>query len=151
MHNSPFQLKQIQMLHIKPEHRPQVEINKDLMVVKATIDQVETIITVPVGSLINNKDSQSEVKPKPQRIVSSARKRNYTVSLGKNRIGELNGMAKLNEAQVREIRQMLSDKGYTATYRSKTEMYIDLAKAYNVSHSCIMLIDTNRTWKHVTV
>jgi len=151
MHNSPFQLKQVQMLHIKPEHNPQVEINNDLMVVKATIDEVETIITVPVGSLINNKDLKPEVKAKPERIVPPTPKRNYTVSISKNRIGELNGMAKLNEAQVREIRQMLSDKGYTATYRSKTEMYIDLAKAYNVSHSCIMLIDTNRTWKHVTV
>ena len=151
MNNNPFQLKQVQMLHIKPEHSPQVEINNDLMVVKATIDEVETIITVPVGSLINNKDSQPEVKAKPQRIVPLTLKRKYTMSIGKNRVGELNGMAKLNEAQVREIRQMLSDKGYTSTYRSKTEMYIDLAKAYNVSHSCIMLIDTNRTWKHVTV
>jgi len=151
MTNSPFQLKQIQMLYIKPEHNPQVEINNDLMVIKATIDQVETIITVPVGSLINNKDSQSEVKAKPQRIVPPAPKRKYTVFLGKNRIGELNGMAKLNEAQVREIRQLLADESYTSTHRSKNEMYIDLAKVYNVSHSCIMLIDTNRTWKHVTV
>ena len=151
MHNSPFQLKQVQMLHIKPEHNPQVEINNDLMVVKATIDEVETIITVPVGSLINNKDLRPELKAKPRRIVPPIPKRNYTTSIGKNRMGELNGMAKLNESQVREIRQMLSDKGYTSSYGSKTEMYIDLAKAYNVSHSCIMLIDTKRTWKHVTV
>lgn len=139
------------MLHIKPEHNPQVGIDNDLMVVKATIDEVETIITVPVDSLINNKEFNPEVKAKPRRIVPPTPKRNYTVSIGKNRIGELNGMAKLNEAQVREIRQLLADESYTSTYRSKTEMYIDLAKVYNVSHSCIMLIDTKRTWKHVTV
>ena len=151
MHNSPFQLKQIQMLHIKPEHRPQVEINKDLMVVKATIDQVETIITVPVDSLINNKDLKPEAKAKPRRVVPLIPKRSYTTSIGKNRIGELNGMAKLKESQVREILQMLSDENYTSSYNSKTEMYIDLAKVYNVSHSCIMLIDNKRTWKHVTI
>lgn len=139
------------MLHIKPEHNPQVEINNDLMVVKATIDEVETIITVPVGSLINNKDSNPEVKAKPRRIVPPTPKRNYTTSIGKNRIGELNGMAKLKESQVREIRQMLGDEGCTSSYDNKTEMYVDLAKAYNVSPSCIMLIDTKRTWKHVTV
>jgi hypothetical protein len=121
------------------------------MVINATIDQVETIITVPVGSLINNKDSKPEAKAKPQKIVPPTPKRKYTVSIGKNRIGELNGMAKLNEAQVREIRQLLADESYTSTYRSKTEMYIDISKVYNVSHSCIMLIDTKRTWKHVTV
>lgn len=151
MNNSPFQLKQIQMLHIKPEHNPRVEINNDLMVVKATIDQVETIITVPVGSLINNKDLKPEAKAKPRKIVPFTPKRNYTTSIGKNRTGELNGMAKLKESQVREIRQMLGDEGCTSSYGSKTEMYIDLAKAYSVSPSCIMLIDTKRTWKHVTV
>ena len=151
MHNSPFQLKQIQMLHIKPEHSPQIEINNDLMVVKATIDQVETIITVPVDSLINNKDLKPEAKAKPRRVVPLIPKRSYTTSIGKNRIGELNGMAKLKESQVREILQMLSDENYTSSYNSKTEMYIDLAKVYNVSHSCIMLIDNKRTWKHVTI
>jgi len=159
---SPFQFKQIQTLNIRSDQNPRVSIESELMVITANINSIETVITVPVDCLIKNKDG-SEVKPFPlksQSKVSSLRskqiqspriKNRFFVNSGKKRQGELNGMAKLTEKQVVEIKEILKDKSYISTFTNKGQFYDEVAKAYNVTRACILAIKTNTTWRHVSV
>ena len=55
-----------------------------------------------------------------------------------NNTGVKNGMAKLNERKVREIKEFL--KQGISQYK--------IAKKYNVSRSAILKIHLNKTWKH---
>lgn len=154
MTNNPFLVRQIQVLEITSDDNPKIDIQKDRLLISACINQVDTLISVPLSSAIaiptTEKDppkTKSVVKPRP------ARRRSYAAyhPIGKSRQGELNGMAKLSQEEVLEIKQFLLDSTYMNSFNSKTQAYKDLATVYNVTHSCIMLIDTNRTWKHVTV
>lgn len=56
-----------------------------------------------------------------------------------NNTGVKNGMAKLNESKVREIRELL--KQGISQYK--------IAAKYNVSRGAILKIHLNKTWKHV--
>lgn len=56
-----------------------------------------------------------------------------------NNTGVKNGMAKLNERKVREIKELL--KQGISQYK--------IAKKYNVSRSAILKIHLNKMWKHV--
>ena len=64
----------------------------------------------------------------------------HAVSLGLiNNTGENNGMAKLSNIKVIEIRKMFKD-GYTQQ---------KIADKFNVSRSCILMIHLNKRWVHV--
>lgn len=56
-----------------------------------------------------------------------------------NNTGEKNGMSKLNEEDVKEIKKLLSEK--VSQYK--------IAKLFNVSRSAILKINLNKTWNHV--
>jgi len=56
-----------------------------------------------------------------------------------NNTGIKNGMAKLNPASARKIKQLLSE----GVSQQK------IADQFNVSRSCILKINLNKTWKHV--
>lgn len=56
-----------------------------------------------------------------------------------NNTGVKNGMTKLNERKVREIKELL--KQGISQYK--------IAKKYNVSRSAILKIHLNKTWKHL--
>lgn len=160
MTSNPFSLKQIQVLEIKEEHNPRIDIKNQTLIITALIDNVDTIIKVPVSAtLTSNPEIKSEDQSNSTQKVSSyrpaKRRRQYTTVRsmpgGDKRLGEMNGMAKLTKEQVIEIRQILSDESYLRQMGTKTRAYQEIAPLYNVSASCIMLIDTKRTWKHVTI
>lgn len=68
----------------------------------------------------------------------------FDTGLQKPKRGTLNGMAKLNELQVKEIRQYVS--GFVGRYYGRKA----LAKKYNVSEAHIKDIVNNRnSWPHV--
>ena len=56
-----------------------------------------------------------------------------------DRVGELNGRAKLSESDVREIRKMLAN----GVFQHR------IAHIFDVSQAAIMCISTGRTWTHV--
>jgi len=160
MTSNPFSLKQIQVLEIKQEHNPKIDIKNQTLIITALIDDVDTIIKVPVSATLTTNSKitsldQDNPSCKPPSYRFSRRRHHYnavTAASGPDkRLGEMNGMAKLTKEQVIEIRQLLSDQSYIDQMGSKSRAYQDIAPLYNVSASCIMLIDTKRTWKHVTV
>jgi predicted XRE-type DNA-binding protein len=59
-----------------------------------------------------------------------------------NNTGSNNGKAKLTEAKVREIKTLLNE--------SDLSQY-DIAEKYNVSRSCILMINLGKRWGHVEV
>lgn len=58
------------------------------------------------------------------------------------RKGEKNGMSKLKERDIIDIRKMRGNNDNTYTYK-------DIATIYNVSDRCIRAVIHNETWKHV--
>jgi len=62
----------------------------------------------------------------------------YTLGLAKPASGEINGMHKLKERQVLEIKKLLENSNDT-----------EIAKLYNVSRRCICKIRNGKSWKHV--
>jgi ribosomal protein S10 len=59
--------------------------------------------------------------------------------------GSKSGMAKLNEAQVREIKKELE----ACTEKFKNRTYKRISERYSVTKSTIKWIDKGRTWRHV--
>ena len=148
MTTNPFSIKQLQVLELTQEHNPKVDVKNDKLIITACINDIETIITVPVDATLTNQ-TKKPVMSKP--VSQPKRHYSFSASIGKSRQGVLNGMAKLTEDDVREIRQLLADESYANKFESRTRLHADIASAYNVSGSCIMLIDTKRTWKHVSI
>ena len=82
--------------------------------------------------------------------VPSSRK-GMSIAGGEKRQGELNGMAKLTDAKVREIRLILSDKKLISSYKSQHALFTELSRAYNVHMATIRSIAYNQSWKHVKI
>jgi hypothetical protein len=58
---------------------------------------------------------------------------------------------KLNESQVKEIKMMLSDPDIMKKFRSITEAYQEIGKAYDVTGCAISNIARGIAWKHVKI
>jgi len=58
---------------------------------------------------------------------------------------------KLNESQVKEIKMMLSDPDIIKKFRSITEAYQEIGKAYDVTGCAISNIARGIAWKHVKI
>ena len=61
------------------------------------------------------------------------------------------GNPKLTETDVREIKEILGNKGMMNEYGSKHKAYLDIAQGYGVSKDTVANIHANRAWRHVTV
>lgn len=61
------------------------------------------------------------------------------------------GNPKLTESDVREIKEILGNKGLMNEYGSKHKAYLDIAQGYGVSKDTVANIHANRAWRHVTV
>ena len=84
--------------------------------------------------------------------VRAPKRRKNSPLLGRNlHKGGDNGMAKLNDDSVREIRTLLADKSFVKSYKNVTKMYTEIAKSYNVSPWAIKNVAENISWKHVVV
>ena len=85
-------------------------------------------------------------------VVKKPNRKGPSPLLGRNlHKGGDNGMAKLNDASVREIRTLLADKSFVKSYKNVTTMYTDLSKSYNVSPWAIKNVAEGISWKHVVV
>lgn len=63
----------------------------------------------------------------------------------------MRGNPKLTEADVREIRAILSSKDMMAEYGNKHRAYCDIGNGYGVSKDTIANIHMNRSWRHVKI
>jgi hypothetical protein len=133
MTTSPFAVRQIQTLDIDASHSPNVDVKGDRLVITAKINDIDTVITVPV----KNPSLPVAAKSSVIKVKKSDGRRN-------NRVTQ-----KLNEKQVREIKQLLADKPYAELVGSRNALYREIGQCYDVSASCIMAIDHNYTWKHL--
>ena len=138
-----FNFQSIQSLEISAQDKPTIDVRDGHLVLTAERGEERIVITAPLQGIMP-KVSSTTVKAPKRRKISPLLGR----SLHK---GSDNGMAKLNDASVREIRTLLADKSFVKSYKSVTVMYKEISKSYNVSPWAIKNVAENLSWKHVTI
>jgi len=138
-----FNFQSIQSLEISAQDNPTIDVRDGRLVLTAERGQERIMITAPLQGIMP-KVSASTVKRVNRKGPSPLLGR----SLHK---GSENGMAKLNDEYVREIRTLLSDKSFVKSYKNATEMYTEISKDYNVSPWAIKNVAEGVSWKHVTI
>lgn len=138
-----FNFQSIQSLEISAQDNPTIDVRDGHLVLTAERGQERIMITAPLQGIMP-KVSATMVK-KPNRKGPSP-------LLGRSlHKGADNGMAKLNDDSVREIRTLLADKSFVKSYKSVTVMHKEIAKSYNVSPWAIKNVAENLSWKHVII
>lgn len=148
MNHFPFQ--SIQSLQITEEDKPTIDVTDGHLVLTATRGENKIMITAPLDKIIP-RPMQTTVNSDPTTVRTYRRTKGRMLSTTCKNVGENNSNAKLNVAQVREIKLFLSDNNFINSYTSRTAVHRELAKCYEVNASCIYQIDNNLTWKHVSI
>jgi hypothetical protein len=140
---SPFNFQSIQSLELSSKDNPVIDVRDGHLVITAERGQEKIMITTPLQGIVP-KVSATTVKTPGRKKPSPL--------LGRNlHQGSENGMAKLNDDSVREIRTLLKDKDFVASYKNVTSMYTEIARSYKVSPWAIKNVAEGASWKHVTV
>ena len=147
-----FQFEAVQVLNLTTEDHPLCKIEGRQMTITATrgTDQIVINVALPHSSeLLKLPQEKQPVRIQtPVRPQLQKRKARRTV----NRTypcGEAHAKAKLTEQDVREMRELFSDKGYRSTFKSTYEVYLDLAKTYKIHYTTAYKIINGQSWKHV--
>lgn len=141
---SPFSFRSFQLLELSDDDSPSIDVQDNQLILTAERDGEQIRITAPLTKVLPQVSARSVKMPGSSR-------RGKPLAGGEKRQGELNGMAKLTDEHVREIRLMLSDLKFTGSYHSRHALYEELARAYNVHMSTIRSIACNESWKHIKV
>tara|TARA_R100001510_G_C7624378_1_gene184542 strand:- start:265 stop:690 length:426 start_codon:yes stop_codon:yes gene_type:complete len=108
-----------------------------------TLD-MKFLLSAPVADLIKAPDTTKQIHTSaPVKMLVS--KINNDSKTGRR------GNPKLTETDVREIKEILGNKGLMNEYGSKHKAYLDIAQGYGVSKDTVANIHANRAWRHVTV
>jgi hypothetical protein len=138
-----FNFQSIQSLEISAQDNPTIDVRDGRIFLTAERGQERIVISAPLQGIMP-KVSATTVK-------TTGRKKPGPL-LGRSlHKGEENGMAKLNDDKVRDIRTLLADKDFVKGYKNVSVMYTDIAKSYNVSLWTIKNVAENVSWKHVTI
>ena len=101
-------------------------------------------LAAPIADLIEAPDTTKQIHPAaPVKMLVS--KITNDSKTGRR------GNPKLTETDVREIKEILGNKGLMNEYCSKHKAYLDIAQGYGVSKDTVANIHANRAWRHVTV
>lgn len=101
-------------------------------------------LAAPIADLIEAPDTTKQIHPAaPVKMLVS--KITNDSKTGRR------GNPKLTETDVREIKEILGNKGLMNEYGSKHKAYLDIAQGYGVSKDTVANIHANRAWRHVTV
>ena len=138
-----FSFQSIQSLEISAQDNPTIDVRDGRIFLTAERDQERIVISAPLQGIMP-KVSAATVKTTGRKKPSPLMGR----SLHK---GVDNGMAKLTDDKVRDIRTLLADKSFAEDYKNVSVMYADIAKSYNVSLWTIKNVAENISWKHVTI
>lgn len=136
---SPFNFQPVQLLELSDADCPSIDVQDGQIILTAQRGDERIRITAPLNHVMPQvKATQVKMPKMPRRG-------------GDKRIGEGNGMAKLNEESVREMRLMMGDSKFVNSFRSRIALYNELAKAYNVHPATVKNVIDNVSWKHVRV
>lgn len=138
---SPFNFQSIQSLEISAKDNPTIDVRDGHLILTAERGEERIMITAPLQGIMPKVAATTVKRPnrkKPGPLV------------GRNlHQGSENGMAKLNEESVAEIRALIEDKSFVKSYPSESAMYKEMAKSYNVSSWAIKNVAEGVSWKHV--
>ena len=149
---SPFTFHAIQSLDITEADSPNIDVQDDLLILTATrcVDRIR--ITAPLSSVVSPATTKS---PAPAETPKAPirRRTQYTSAVRTYgfKPGEKSHMAKLKEAEVREIKTLAADQSYINSFRSEHALMKDLAQAYKVHPTTVYQILRGTTWRHVAV
>lgn len=140
-----FNFRSVQLLELVDSDHPSIDVQDGQLILTAERAGESIRITAPLNKMLPQVAATTVKMPTP-----SGRK-GMPMPGGDKRKGELNGMAKLTDAKVREIRLILSDKKLTGSYKSRHALFTELSRAYNVHMATIRSIAYNQSWKHVKI
>lgn len=143
-----FNFKSIQLLELADSDQPTIDVQDGQLILTAERDGESIRITAPLNRVLPQAKATTVTMPH-RRAASPLRGK--SLPGGDKRVGEMNGMAKLTEATVREIRLLLSDKKFVSSFQSTHAMHEELAKAYKVHFATIRSVARNESWKHVKI
>lgn len=149
---SSFTFHAIQSLDITEADSPNIDVQDDLLILTATrgVDRIR--ITAPLSSVVSPATTKS---PAPAETPKAPirRRTQYTSAVRTYgfKPGEKSPMAKLKEAEVREIKTLAADQSYINSFRSEHALMKDLAQAYKVHPTTVYQILRGTTWRHVAV
>jgi hypothetical protein len=149
---SPFTFHAIQSLDITEADSPNIDVQDDLLILTATrgVDRIR--ITAPLSIVVSPATTKS---PAPAETPKAPirRRTQYTSAVRTYgfKPGEKSPMAKLKEAEVREIKTLAADQSYINSFRSEHALMKDLAQAYKVHPTTVYQILRGTTWRHVAV
>jgi hypothetical protein len=138
-----FNFQSIQSLEISAQDKPTIDVRDGHLVLTAERGQERIVITAPLQGIMPKVSATSIKTPK--------RVKNASLSDRALHKGVNNGMSKLTDDTVREIRTLLSDKSFVKSYKNTVIMYKEIAKSYSVSAWTIKNVAENLSWKHVTI
>ena len=122
---------------------------------KVTVSVTKDGTSVTLGFPIATTFTPKEIPTHQQRLALVQTKVSGDVPRGKptgtKHIRYVGTTPKLTEQQVREIKMMVSDPDITSKFRSVTEAYQEIGKAYDVTGCAISNIARGVSWKHIRV
>ena len=137
-----FDFRPVHVLELLDADSPSIDVQDGRLILTAERDGEQLRITAPLKNVL------------PQVQATTVRKPYCTprfMAGGDKRTGEQNGMAKLTDAEVREIRLLLADQKLVGSFHSKHALYSELAKTYKVHFATIRSIAYNQSWKHIKI
>jgi hypothetical protein len=140
-----FDFQSIHLLELSDADSPNIDVQNGQIVLTAQRNGEQIRITAPLRQVLPQVAATTIKSPHVRR------RRIATMPGGDKRKGELNGMSKLTEQGVREIRLFLSDPNFVNSYPSTQSMCEELGRAYNVHAATIRNVIDNVSWKHVKV
>lgn len=141
----------------KPDHVS--VITKDgKMTVSVVKDGATVTVSMPVRTVFDTTPRPPLQQPAPKVMAvkyqetTGSKPRNYPLRR-KRKLPEnwVSPTTKLTDAQVREIKMMVSDEDLMARMGSRTNAFNEIGKAYKVSGCAVSNIARGISWKHVTV
>jgi hypothetical protein len=122
---------------------------------KVTVSVTKDGTSITLGFPITTTFTPKEIPASQQRLALVQTKISGAVPrskpTGTKHLRYIGPTPKLTEQQVREIKMMVSDPDITAKFRSITEAYQEIGKAYDVTGCAISNIARGISWKHVKV
>lgn len=141
---SPFNFQAVQLLELSHDDTPTLDVQDGTVILTAQRGDEQIRITAPLKNIVPQV-AATAVKGRP------SPRRGMPLPGGDKRLGESNGMAKLTEESVREIRLLLSDPKFVKSFRSAKALYEKIARVYKVHPLTVKNVATNVSWKHVKI
>ena len=152
---SPFNFEPIQILDIKPEDNPQIDVKDGLLLIKASRGSDRIVITAPLHSVLPTpvettvrSGSRNRSRPRVYRRKPAIQP-GTILPAAHGAVGENSVNSKLTESEVREMRSLVKDPSYAQTFESRQKMIYDLATVYKVHWTTVHKIITKKSWRHI--